>query len=244
MAEHERYRHLHFANCQCYTQGSRFRLVRELPYVVSYEVEQVTYECAECGDTMGVFYRVPELERDRVKADKATIGKVIEANRFVAWVGYAKNPSTVVVSDSELRERTKELCAKLVNKAIFGKLSPGPKVFTIEQAEALLDEANWRVRRGFVQWAQYELRGEAYRTDPLRDRGFWFQDVPVEGEVAAIVACVTGEQVPAWDGYALDDYAPAYLSSPVRHSLYAIVMADGERRLVHPTDVEVQDDNG
>lgn len=241
MAEHERYRHLHFANCECFVRGL---WAREIPDQVSHRPEQVIYECSHCGEVRAAFYRLPGLERERAKADKATIGRTIKADRCVAWVGYAKNLTTVVVSDSELRERTKELCAKLVNKAIFGKLSPGPKVFTIEQAEALLDEANWRVCRGFVQWAQYELRGEAYRTDPLRDRGFWFQDVPVEGEVAAIVACVTGEQVPAWDGYALDDYAPAYLSSPVRHSLYGIVTVDGQWRLVHPTDVEVQDDNG
>ena len=108
MAEHERYRHRRLAGCAC-MGAAVYRLMGESAYVVSHEAEQVTYACDECGEVVGVFYRIPELEQERVKADKALLGKVIKADRFVAWVGYAKNPSTVVISENELRERARQL---------------------------------------------------------------------------------------------------------------------------------------
>ena len=214
---------------------------------MSHEAERVTYECAKCGEVVGVFYRVPRLEQDRARGDKALIGEVIKANRCVAWVGYAKNPSTVPIADNELEQRVKADIAGLVNEALAtiatgGTLATGgvPKaVFTLAQADWFLHKANWRIRQGFERWARYRLRGEAYRKDPLRDRGFWFQDIPVEGEVVTIVACVTGTQAPGRAPYDWgDEGESSYLDGAVHHSLYGIVTVEGRRRLVHPLDVK------
>lgn len=251
MAEHERYVCRHKSACQCVDhRGTIFLHDGELRYEVIYEPEQVTFECRRCGDAVAVFYREPEIEKEATKADQAMVGWVIKARRIVSWVGYAKNSGTVQLGEQDVLEKARAEVMRLFGRAVASNPigDASSPVLTEEQAAYFLSDCDWRIRAGIMRPIRYKMRGKAYRTNPLRARGLWFQDVPVEGEVMKVVRCVTGSQVPGQSDY--DDCEMPYLGDSVHHSLYVvdsgIVWRESGRAwhgvLVYPSDVEVVND--
>ena len=221
MARHDQYRNLGSLCDQGCCGVPDTRAVR-----VSYAPTRVTFTCAYCGGER-VFYREPALEKIRTRAAKPAPMFPMRAiaPRYVAWVGYAKNPRTILLDYKEVCERSMRLLIEAVSGEAFGK----------DKAQDVFSCAPF-IQRACSRQARYHLRGEIVRQPPhCPARGFWFRDTKVSGQVTDTVRCWTGTRMPGRQGSYLDgyDYDPPYLADAVPHQLYVVE----DRWLVHPSDV-------
>jgi hypothetical protein len=215
---------------------------------VDYTANGVTVFCGLCGKATVAFYRIPQLETKSAKTTRTRIGDVVEVDRVVAWVGYAKNADTVFVSPAAIRAH---IVGRLddLTKGSFTPYKNGNGE-TPDSAQVwdriLTSDDGYVIRRQLSGSSAYQLRRRAFAQPPvLRDRGLWFRNLDKRTRVTITGAarCWTGGCVSPsgyTDYYGECDYDPGGLVDAVSHNLYtgeADIFKVG-RCLIHPADVE------
>lgn len=235
---HRRFRHIDVPGClSCgWTQ----------PHRIIHREAEVLYRCDGCGRPLVRFYRVPSLERHPARTDSGLIGNgnTVSSRRIVAWVGYARNPETVSLHPAEVEKRAAFLLAtELTAASIYdGTYIPDMSVVLptdeyLSLARNLL-EVSAAIGTVFLRRARYELRrGEMYAQPTLRNRGFWFRDMAVNGTIVGTVNCQTGLYIGGKRDKLWGEWDPPTLIEAVRHSLYVVRESRYKSFLVHPLDV-------
>lgn len=224
MTKHNSYSNINFGSCHRDHYSDYF----ESNVKIEHAKTEVTVSCAKCDRVIAVFYRILELEKESTKVDKSLIGNMIRAERTIAWVGYAKNPDTVLFTEKQMKSRMASELEKMVHGVNEDSALAAFKV-----------SSNWRLEKAMRQQAKYKMLQAAFDSHPiLNDRGFWFRDGHVEGEIVDVATCWTGKRSPASVGASYEDYEPAYLDG-IFHSIYCVYTSDHRKVLVYPLDIKV-----
>ncbi len=225
MAQHKRFQNIPIGWCGCH-RGDFFEPMRLM--TGRYESERVEIACSNCDGVAASFYRAPEIDNEPTKADRALIGQIIQVERFVAWVGYAKNTKTVFWSEEAERAKMAAMLAATVD-------------IELDKAASIL-----HVRQNGHYWlevaaqrrARYLLFRQAFTSFPILPiRGLWFMDAERTVMISGVLRCLTGRRIagsPSSDCHY--DYDPPALAAQVHHQLYCGYSDDGQGALVYPGD--------
>lgn len=229
MALHKRFWNIPIGQCDCkQAESFDWYIVRDMALKARYETEKVEIVCPACDGVASMFYRKPGLEKEPTKADKALIGETVKVKRFVAWVGYAKNTSTVFWSHDDERAKMIEVLAETA-------------LMSLEDAADAIGvnrNGNGWLESAAQKHARYLLFEKAFTDRPwLPARGLWFMDAERILTISGILSCQTGSYCSGSSGDSwYDDYEPPDLYGRTYHQLYYGYSDDFQPALIYPGD--------
>jgi len=244
MARHKKFRRIAVPNCRCWN-GLTLRLTGKRDKV-SHRAAEVVFRCPACERILARFYRDPVLERYPARAGSDWIGRVIRARRYVAWVGYARNPSTIVLDEDAVQERAARYLAEKLAKAAQVEREGGRVILplpsevsgngTFETLAKNLLEVCGLISFAIEKSVKYDLWREVmyHSRLSLPTRGFWLKDCQVKGPVFELVRAQTGVWVSGYGSFG--DWESPYLDRAVYHTLLVVADAEVGAILVHPSD--------
>lgn len=234
MATHKQYSHVPVGQCKCMRLSDTWNYPQHnYAPVAQYGSKRVEITCPDCNTAGSIFYRTPKIDKASIRPDKTLIGQVVQVKRIVAWVGYAKNASTVFWTQKDEDEK----CAQVLAREV--KIS-------VDRATTLLVARNfWYDWLGTAirKRARYELLGRAFKSQPtFANRGLWFMNKSASVQINGVLRCITGVRdsgyvpVGSWD-YTDDCEAPS-LYNQTHHQLYYCNHSETHQRvMIYPDDV-------